>query len=151
MTQWSSTVHILAPIEQVWTLFDGTLAHTQKIMPQVEANEPVTITDEKVGSVYRQTYQEGRRTETYEVETIAYCDLPGQKQLRVSFTLANMFDITAEYILIRHTASSTIFRYTVTNRPTNPILRWMLLFASDKTVKAFTQRVKLVAESKGGD
>ena len=42
------------PIENVWKLLDGSLADMQKIMPQVIENKPVKVTEEVVGSIYRQ-------------------------------------------------------------------------------------------------
>ena len=64
------------PIENVWKLLDGSLADLQKIMPQVIENKPVNITEEVVGSVYRQKYKEGKRIEEYDVETFEYTNTP---------------------------------------------------------------------------
>ena len=58
----------------------------QKIMPQVVSNEPVTITEEMIGSLYLQKYKEGKRVMEYEVETLDYLDSPSEKKMKVGFT-----------------------------------------------------------------
>ena len=129
------------------SLFDGSLENMQKIMPQVVENKPKTITDNKVGSVYVQKYREGKRVMEYEVETIEYVDTAEEKKMKAGFTLANMFDITARYELVKLSESKTSFKYTATNRPLKWFVKLFLLFASDKVVVEFVQRVKKVAES----
>ena len=119
----------------------------QKIMPQVVENKPKTITDDKVGSVYVQKYREGKRVMEYEVETLEYVDTADEKKMKAGFTLANMFDITARYELVKLSESKTAFKYTATNRPLKWFVKLFLLFASDKVVVEFVQRVKKVAES----
>ncbi len=79
MKQWSKEIEVHAPIEQVWSLFDGTLANMQKIMPQVVDHQPVKVTDGVVGSVYRQTYKEGKRIMEYDVTTLDSLILPNAK------------------------------------------------------------------------
>lgn len=147
MKQWTSEVEIDAPIEKIWSLFDGSLENMQKIMPQVVENKPKTITDNKVGSVYVQKYREGKRVMEYEVETIEYVDTSEEKKMKAGFTLANMFDITARYELVKLSESKTSFKYTATNRPLKWYVKLFLLFASDKVVVEFVQRVKKIAES----
>lgn len=80
MKKWTSEVEINAPIEKVWQLFDGSLENMQKIIPKVVGNKPVTITEEKVGSVYLQKYKEGKRVMEYEVETLEYSDCADEKR-----------------------------------------------------------------------
>lgn len=147
MKQWTKEVEIDAPIEKVWQFFDGSLENMQKIMPQVVENKAIHVTDERVGSVYLQKYKEGKRVMEYEVETLVYMDSIDKKQMKVGFTLANMFDITAQYELNRLDAVRTSFKYTTTNRPLKWFVKPFLLFASDKVVVEFVQRVKSVAES----
>ena len=147
MKQWTNETEIDAPIEKVWKFFDGSLENMQKIMPQVVENKPKTITDEMVGSVYLQKYKEGKRVMEYEVETLEYVDSSDEKKMKVGFTLANMFDITARYELVRLNENKTSFKYTATNRPLKWFVKLFLLFASDKVVVEFVQRVKKVAES----
>lgn len=127
--------------------FNGSLENMQKIMPQVVENKPITITDGMVGSVYLQKYKEGKRVMEYQIETLEYDDSPNAKKLKVGFTLANMFDITARYELVNLTDHRTSLTYTATNRPLKWFMKLFLLFSTDKIVVEFLQRVKEVAES----
>lgn len=72
MKTWTKTININAPIESIWQLLNGSLSDLQKIMPQVIENKPIKITEEVVGSVYRQKYKEGKRIEEYDVKTLNY-------------------------------------------------------------------------------
>lgn len=147
MKTWTKTININAPIENVWKLLDGSLADMQKIMPQVIENKPIKITEEVVGSVYRQKYKEGKRIEEYDVETMEYTNTPDKKILKVGFTLANLFDITAYYELNKINETETSFTYSVANNPLKWFVKLFLLFASDKVVVEFLERVKKVAEA----
>ncbi|WP_134701102.1 SRPBCC family protein [Ammoniphilus sp. YIM 78166] len=147
MKEWTKEMEIQAPIEEVWKLFDGSLENMQKIMPQVVEHKPIKITEEGVGTVYRQTYKEGNRLQEYDVTTLEYVDDPEKKKLKVGFTLANLFQITALYELIQVNIQTTLFRYTVTNTPLKWFVKLLLLFAGEKVVTQFVERVKRVAES----
>jgi ligand-binding SRPBCC domain-containing protein len=120
MKQWTKAIEINAPIEQVWGFLNGSLENMQQIMPNVVENKPVKITEEVVGS----------------------------KRLKVGFTLANMFEITAFYELHKISEDKTSFQYTVTNKPLKWFVKLFLVFASDKVVVEFLERVKNVAEGK---
>ncbi len=148
MKQWSKEIEIEAPIEEVWELFNGSLEDMQKIMPQVVDNKPIKITDEKVGSVYLQKYKEGKRVIEYEVETLEYMNLTDEKKMKVGFTIGNIFEITAGYELIKLNDHKTNFKYTTTNNPLKWFYKLFSLFASDKVVISFVERVKNVAELK---
>lgn len=147
MKTWTKTININAPIENVWKLLDGSLADMQKIMPQVIENKPVKVTEEGVGSIYRQKYKEGKRIETYDVETLEYSNTPDKKILKVGFVLANLFEITAYYELNKINETETSFTYSVTNNAVKWFVKLFLLFASDKVVVQFLERVKTVAEA----
>lgn len=147
MKQWTKEIEIDAPIEHVWKYFDGSLENMQKIMPQVVENNPVKIKDGMVGSVYLQKYKEGKRVMEYDVETLEYIDSVNEKKLKIGFTLANMFDITARFELVKLSDHKTLFKYTSTNRPLKWFMKLFSLFATDKVVVEFVQRVKKVAES----
>lgn len=147
MKQWTKEIEIDAPIEHVWKYLDGSLENMQKIMPQVVSNEPISITEEVVGSVYLQKYREGKRVMEYEVKTLEYIDSPNEKKMKVGFTLANMFDITARYQLIKLNEEQTKLIYTATNDPLKWFVKLFLMFANDKVVVEFVERVKRVAES----
>ncbi|WP_144520348.1 SRPBCC family protein, partial [Bacillus thuringiensis] len=99
MKQWTKQIEIHAPIEEVWMLFYGSLDHMQQIIPQIIENRPIKVTPEVVGSVYRQKYKEDKRIEEYDVTTLVYLSESEKKKLKVGFTLANMFEITALYEL----------------------------------------------------
>lgn len=146
MKTWSKEIEIHAPIEKVWELLDGSLENMQKIMPQVLENKPVKVTDEKVGSIYRQKYKEGKRVMEYDVETLEYENRDDFKNLKVGFNLANMFDITAKYELTKISENKTHFKYTATNKPLKWFVKLFLMFANDKVVVDFVERVKKVAE-----
>ena len=57
MKSWTREIEINALIDQVWNLLDGTLEDMQKIMPQVVEHTPVKVTEEGVGTIYRQKYR----------------------------------------------------------------------------------------------
>ena len=58
-----------------------------------------------------------------------------------------MFDITARFELVKLNDHKTSFKYTATNRPLKWFVKLFSLFATDKVVVEFVQRVKKVAES----
>ncbi|OMF37708.1 hypothetical protein BK133_03975 [Paenibacillus sp. FSL H8-0548] len=147
MKQWSREIEINAPIEHVWSYVDGSLEQMQKIMPQVVSNEPIKITEEFVGSVYRQKYKQGKRIEEYDVHTLEYSNHPNDKKLKIGFTLANYFEITALYELHRVNDQTTKLRYTATNKALKWFVKLFMLFASEKVVVKFLEDVKKVAES----
>jgi hypothetical protein len=119
----------------------------QKIMLQVVEHKAVKVSEEGVGTIYRQKFKEGKRIEEYDKETLGLLNTPTQKKLKVGFTLAKMFEITAQYELEKLDEHRTFFTYTVTNRPLKTIVKFFMLFASDKVVVEFVQRVKKIAES----
>lgn len=146
MKEWTKEIEIDAPIEKIWGLFDGSLENMQKIMPQVVGNTPVKVTEEGVGSIYRQQYKEGKRVEEYDVVTLEYMNNPDHKKMKVGFNLANYFEITAGYELTKINEHKTRFKYTTTNKPLKVFLKLFLWFASDKVVVNFVNKVKQVAE-----
>ncbi|RSL35224.1 SRPBCC family protein [Salibacterium salarium] len=146
MKRWKKEIDIDAPIDEVWCLFDQSLENMQKIMPKVIGHEPVKTTEEVVGSVYRQTYQEGSRTAEYDVETLEYVDTDDKKRLKIEFTMSELFEITTAYDLLKLNEYKTRFIYSTTNKPLKWRVKPFLLFASDKAVIAFVERVKRVVE-----
>ncbi|WP_018924850.1 SRPBCC family protein [Salsuginibacillus kocurii] len=146
MKKWSAEREIQAPIEDVWPLFDESVEAMRKTMPNVIKHEPVTVTEEKVGSIYRQTYGEGKRKMEYDVETLDYKDSPEEKKVKVGFTLNNMFDITTTYELFKIDEQTTLFRYTTTNQPLRWYIKPFVVLASKRVVVQYADRVKAVAE-----
>lgn len=147
MKQWSREIEINAPIEHVWSYLDGSLEQMQKIMPQVVENKPVKMTEEVVGSIYRQKYKEGKRIEEYDVHTLEYSNNLNEKKLKIGFTLANAFEITALYELHRINGQTTKLRYTATNKALKWYVKIFMIFATEKVVVKFLEKVKKVAES----
>lgn len=147
MKTWSKDIDIDAPLQHVWSFLDGSFENMQKIMPQVVEHTPVKVTEDKVGSIYRQKYKEGSRIEEYDVETLEYVNEDDQKRLKIGFMLANMFEITGLYELRKINDQQTNLRYTVTNTPLKWYVKLFLVFANDKVVVKFLERVKHVAES----
>ncbi|MBD8028456.1 SRPBCC family protein [Ureibacillus sp. Re31] len=146
MKSWSKEIEIHAPIEKVWKLLDGNVEEMQKIMPQIVSHEPLKLTSNKVGSVYLQKYREGRQIQEYEVRTLEYDNQSNYKKLKIGFNLAHLFDITAQYELERISNQTTLFKYRTTNQPLKWFLKPLVMFASDKVVIQFVERVKKVAE-----
>ena len=66
--------------------------------------------------------------------------------MKVGFTLGGMFEITAGYKLSKINDEKTRFIYTTTNKPLKWFIKLFLLFANDKVVVEFVERVKRVAE-----
>lgn len=147
MKQWSREIEINTSIEHVWSYLNGSLEQMQKIMPQVVENKPVKITEEVVGSIHRQKYKEGKRIEEYDVHTLEYSDTQNNKKLKVGFTLANCFEITALYELHRVDGQKTILRYTATNKAIKWYAKLFIIFANEKVVVNFLDKIKKVAES----
>ena len=147
MKQWSREIEINSPIEHVWSYLDGSLEQMQKIMPQVVENNPIKITKDVVGSVYRQKYKEGKRIEEYDVHTLEYLNQSNEKKLKIGFTLAGSFEITALYELHRIDDQKTLLRYTATNKALKWFVKIFMIFATEKVIVSFLEKVKKVAES----
>jgi len=147
LKQWTREIEINTPIEYVWSYLNGSIEQMQKIMPQVVENKPIKLTDEVVGSVYRQKYKEGKRIEEYDVHTLEYVNHPDDKKLKIGFTLANMFEITARYELRRVNDQKTVLTYTATNKALKWFVKLFMIFATEKVVVEFLETVKRVAES----
>lgn len=58
-----------------------------------------------------------------------------------------MFEITAQYEMVKLEDHKTILKYTTTNRPLKWFVKLLLLFSTDKVVIEFVERVKKVTES----
>lgn len=146
LKSWTKSIEIDVPIDEVWQYVDGDLAKMQEIMPNVVSYTPVTITDDVVGSVYSQQYREGNRVETYDVHVKEYINNYTHKKMKVTFILANYFDISAKYELESISESKTRLTYTATNKALKWFVHLMLLFATEKTIVKFVEHIKQVAE-----
>lgn len=144
MIQWKEETIIGTNIEKVWSLFLDK--NIKKIMPKVEEHTLIEKKEEEVGAKHQQTYREGKRLETYIVETLAYEDLAEKKQKQISFVLGKAFEITLTFTLLKIDDTHTKFIYEGQNKGVNFVGRAMLKLGSeknnDKIVKEFMEKVK---------
>jgi hypothetical protein len=130
MIKWRKEIVIPANIETVWKLFD--LDQIQRIMPNVVEHKPIQIKEGVVGSTYQQTYQEGKRKETYTVTDLEYENTNQMKHNKIEFTLAKAFRIQASFTLIKEEAQKTKFIYSGQNEGVNFLGRSLLKLGGTK-------------------
>ncbi|WNS76186.1 SRPBCC family protein [Bacillus sp. DTU_2020_1000418_1_SI_GHA_SEK_038] len=144
MIQWKEEIVIATNIEKVWSLFLDK--NIKKIMPKVEEHTLIEKREEDVGAKHRQTYREGKRLETYIVDTLAYEDLAEKKQKQISFVLGKAFEITLAFTLFKIDDTHTKFIYEGQNKGVNFVGRAMLKLGSEKSnnkvVEEFMEKVK---------
>ncbi|MBF0707888.1 SRPBCC family protein [Alkalihalobacillus hwajinpoensis] len=144
MISWKEEKVIRVPIETVWDLFRDE--NIQTIMPKVEEHVLMELEEDQVGAKHRQTYREGKRLETYMVETIAYEDREEYKEKRISFVLGKAFEISLGFILEKVSESETKFIYEGQNKGVNFVGRAMLKLSRQKdqmnVVQEFMDRVE---------
>ncbi len=134
-------------MEHLSSYFDGDLEQMQKIMPNVVKNDPVTETENIIGSIYRQSYKEGEEIQEYDVEVLEYIQTPAHQKKKFGFVLAGLFDITATHELTKVDETHTLYRYTATNKALNKMAEKFLEGATDSVVVDFVNNVKQIAES----
>ena len=130
MIQWKEEIIIESNIEKVWSLFFDK--NIKKIMDKVEEHTLIEKKEEEVGAKDRQSYREGKRLETYIVETIKYEDLEDKKQKQISFVLGKAFEITLTFTLLKIDDTHTKFIYEGQNKGVNFVGRAMLKLGSRK-------------------
>lgn len=144
MIQWKEETIIQANIETVWSLFSDE--NIRRIMPKVEEHTLIEKTEKEVGAKHRQKYREGKRVETYIVETLMYEDLQDKKKKQISFVLGKAFEITLTFTLLKLDDSKTKFIYEGQNRGVNFVGRAMLKLGGQKgndvVVKEFMEKVE---------
>lgn len=144
MIEWNEEKVINANIEKVWSLFQDK--NIQKIMPKVEEHTSIEKSETEVGAKHRQTYREGKRVETYIVETLAYEDTEDKKEKTITFVLGKAFEITLTFLLIRIDEEHTKLVYKGQNKGVNFVGRAMLKLGSEKSnnkvVHEFMDRVE---------
>lgn len=144
MIEWEEERIIHQNIDKVWTLFAD--ANIKKIMPQVEKHELIEKTEKEIGAKHMQSYKEGKRTETYIVETLAYEDKPDKKHKQIFFVIGKAFEIDLCFFLITLGENKTKLIYSGCNQGRNFIGRAMMKMANNKsnskTVEAFLDRVE---------
>jgi hypothetical protein len=142
--QWKEETIIEVNIEKVWSLFSDK--NIKKIMPKVEEHTLIEKTEEEVGAKHQQKYREGKRVETYIVETLAYEANEGKKHKQISFVLGKAFKISLTFTLVKIDDNHTQFIYEGQNEGVNFVGRAMLKLGSEKSnnmvVKEFMQKVE---------
>ncbi|MET0959808.1 MAG: SRPBCC family protein [Psychrobacillus psychrotolerans] len=131
MNKWNEESVINNSMEKVWSLFMDENIH--KIMDKVEDHILIEKKENEVGAKHRQSYREGKRVETYIVETLAYEDLPEKKHKKVSFVLGKAFEITFSITLHKMDENQTKFIYEGQNKGINFVGRAMMKLGSEKS------------------
>jgi hypothetical protein len=144
MIQWKEEKMIEVNIEKVWSLFFDE--NIRKIMPKVEEHTIIEKTEVEVGAKHQQKYREGKRVETYIVETLAFEDSPDKKHKQISFVLGKAFNISLTFELNKIDEKHTKFIYEGQNEGVNFVGRAMLKLGSEKSnnlvVKEFMDKVE---------
>jgi len=142
--KWEKERIIEAPIDSIWALFEEENA--QRIMPKVVENRWIDKKPGITGSTYEQTYQEGKRQETYVVEIADYEDSNVRKYKRIQFQLARAFEMNLAFTLEKITEQQTKFIYAGSNEGINFVGRAMLKLSSgkngDQVIIDFLDRVE---------
>ncbi|MBA2174327.1 SRPBCC family protein [Halobacillus locisalis] len=133
MISWKEIRKIDSPIETVWKLFLDE--NIKIIMPKVESHEIIEKNEHEIGAKHRQTYREGKRLETYTVETLDYVNEPHFKRKQQRFVLGKAFEINLIYSLYKQGESQTDFVYEGTNKGVNFIGHAMLKLGNEKSNK----------------
>jgi hypothetical protein len=143
MIQWKNEREIPSNIDKVWSLFSDE--NIKRIMPKVEEHTLIEKQEHEVGAKHQQTYREGKRLETYIVETLAYEDLDNKKHKEIQFVLGKAFEIRLSFTLLKIDEQNTKFIYEGHNKGVNFVGRAMLKLGSEKSnnkvVEEFLQRV----------
>jgi len=147
MIQWKEEIVINKNIEHVWSLFLDK--NIKKIMPKVEEHTLIEKKEHEVGAKHKQKYREGKRVETYIVETLAYEDREDKKKKQIRFVLGKAFEISLTFTLLKNEQDATTLIYEGSNKGVNFIGRAMMKLSSQKgnddVVKEFLQRVQTEA------
>ncbi|MEK5215586.1 hypothetical protein SAMN05421670_0837 [Psychrobacillus psychrotolerans] len=147
MKKWKKEILLNVPIEFAWPYFYGNIAKKKKIFPKVIDEAIVQQTESIVGTMIKQSYQNGSLTEEYEVTIKKYTNESNYKAFQESFVLNNRFKITTEYELESQSDKVTKFIYTSINKPKNPLLSVFQLFGSDEVIVNFMNKTKAAIES----
>lgn len=144
MIQWKDETVINANIEQIWSLFSDK--NIKRIMPKIEEHKLIEKNETEAGAKHRQTYREGKRLETYIVNTLIYEDREEEKKKQIHFVLGKAFEVTLTFTLFKVDEWHTTFIYEGENKGVNFIGRAMMKLASkkgnDDVVKEFLERVR---------
>jgi hypothetical protein len=142
--QWKEEIKIDQNIEKVWDLFSDQ--NIKRIMPKVEEHTLIEKQEHEAGAKHRQTYREGKRLETYIVDTLAFENLPDKKHKQISFVIGKAFQVSLGFTLVKLNDNQTKFIYEGENKGVNFIGRAMMKLANKKgnqdVVKEFLERVQ---------
>jgi hypothetical protein len=145
--QWKEEKVIPANIETVWSLFSDK--KIKRIMPKVEEHILIEKSETEAGAKHKQTYREGKRLETYIVDTLIYKDREVEKKKQIQFVLGKAFEVTLTFTLIKVDESHTRLLYEGENKGVNFVGRAMLKLAGKKSnldvVMEFLERVQAEA------
>ncbi|MEI4768280.1 hypothetical protein WAX74_01250 [Psychrobacillus sp. FJAT-51614] len=147
MKKWKKEIIINAPIEYVWPFFYGNLEKKKLIFPKVIDEHFIKQTEQVVGTVIKQTYQNGTINEQYEITIKKFRNEQHYKSYQESFLLNERFRMTIEYEFESQDVSTTKFIYTSINKPKNILLSVFQLFGSDDVVSRFMNRTKETIEN----
>lgn len=114
--QTTATKELKFNIDTIWNLLNDDQL-IKEIDPKVILNEPIELKEGKIGSTYRQQYQEGKKIQEYIVEVSKFEDTKSLKSFGFTFDLAKACHIEAEYTLKAITHTRTQFTYEVKQVP----------------------------------
>jgi hypothetical protein len=141
---WKEEKVIPANIETVWSLFSDK--NIKRIMPKVEEHILIEKSETQAGAKHQQTYREGKRLETYIVDTLIYKDREEEKKKQIQFVLGKAFEVTLTFTLIMVDDNHTRLIYEGANKGVNFVGRAMLKLAGKKSnhdvVMEFLERVQ---------
>ena len=148
MTTWLNKIEINAPIEIVWQLFNEN--NFKRIMPKVVSHELLSYDEQTQTSIFKETYREGKRDETYELTEVISIDTKSEKQKSFSFTIAKLIESNGVFHLLSLSSSTTLFTYSGETKGASSFGKLMMKLASnkkeEKIVFDFLQLVKTEAE-----
>lgn len=148
----TATVIIEKNIEDIFDFLDGSLENLQKIDPKIIENIPLNITENRIGSTYKQKYKEGKRVQSYVCTVTDYLNESNQKFFEMQFELLKIFDITVSYKLKFINESKTEVTYTSINIPLKWYVKIMFKLQSTKRGDRFVlnhlEKIKSVMETK---
>lgn len=149
MTTWKDSIQIDAPIEVVWNIFSEY--NYSRIMPKITRHELISFDKATHTSIYKETYREGKREETYELTETIILDSANEKESIFHFTIAKMIHSNGKFYLKQLDEQTTIFTYSGETKGVSFLGKTMMKLASRKKdeqiVTEFLQLVKKEAES----
>ncbi|MFJ7826373.1 hypothetical protein [Psychrobacillus sp. NPDC096623] len=146
MKKWKKEILLDVPIEFAWCYFYGDISKKKRIFPKVVDEEIIKQTEPIVGTIIKQSYQNGSVIEQYEITIKKYTNEPFYKAIQENFLLNDRFNMTTEYELESQTDNKTKFIYTSINKPKNPLLSIFQLFGSDEIIVNFLNKAKIAIE-----